>query len=73
MDSLVGPITDGILARILPQMKQLVANAAEGAEPVVRKVVVEEVLPKFGTVAVIGLAAGAAVAAAIGAYFASRR
>lgn len=54
-------------------MKTMVANAAEGAEPTIRRVVVEEVLPKFGTVAVIGLAAGAAVAAAIGAWFASRR
>lgn len=69
--------TDALLApamtAILPQVQAMVAKAAEAAEPTIRKVVVEDVLPKFGTALVISLVAGAVGAAAIGAWFATRR
>jgi len=73
MDTIVGPLTDQLVARILPQMKDMVARAAEGAEPTIRKVVIEEVLPKFGAATVLGMVAGAIGAAAIGSWFATRR
>lgn len=73
MDTIVGSIVDGMMARLSPKMTELVSNASSAAEPVVRRVVVEEVLPKFGLAAILGLAAGAAAAGAIGAYFATRR
>jgi hypothetical protein len=69
--SAIGPITDRITAALLPKMKEIVARASEAAEPTIRKVIVEEVLPKFGLSVVLGLVAGAAMAAAIGSYFAT--
>jgi len=70
-------MTDALLApamnAMLPQLKELVAKSAEASEPMIRRIVVEDVLPKFGTALVISLVAGAAVAAGIGAWFATRR
>ena len=66
------PIADKITAALLPKMKEIVASASEAAEPTIRKVVTEDVLPKFGLAVILGLAAGAAVAAAIGSHFATR-
>lgn len=71
--SAIGPITDKITAALLPRMSEIVAQASEAAEPTIRRVMVEDVLPKFGLAVVVGLVAGAAIAAAIGAHFASRR
>jgi len=68
-EQLVGQIT----AALLPKLKESAVAAAEAAEPMIRRVVVEEVLPKFGFATVLGLAAGAAIAAAIGAHYATRR
>jgi hypothetical protein len=73
LSSAIMPIADKITAALLPKMKEIVASASEAAEPTIRKVVVEDVLPKFGFAVVLGLATGAAVAAAIGSYFATRR
>lgn len=73
MDTIVGPIVEQMMAQIMPKMNVLVANASEAAEPVIRRVVVEEVLPKFGGAVVLGLALGAVAAAAIGSHYASRR
>lgn len=68
----VAPIVNQITAALLPKMKEIVARSAEAAEPTIRKVVVEDVLPKFGLAVVLALVAGAAVAAAVGSYFATR-
>lgn len=73
IDSVVGGIADKIVASLMPRMKEVVAQASEAAEPTIRKVIQEDVLPKFGIAVVLGLAAGAAMAAAIGSYFATRR
>jgi hypothetical protein len=67
----VMPIADKITAALLPRMKEIVASASEAAEPTIRKVITEDVLPKFGLATILGLVAGAAVAAAIGSYFAT--
>lgn len=66
------PVADRITAALLPRMKEIVAKSAEAAEPTIRKVVTEDVLPKFGLATVLGLVAGAVAAAAIGSYFATR-
>lgn len=73
MDNIVGQIVDQMLARINPKMTELVGNASKAAEPVIRRVVVEEVLPKFGTATVLGMALGAVAAAFVGSWFATRR
>lgn len=68
----IAPIADRITAALMPRMTEIVRNASEAAEPTIRKVVTEDVLPKFGAAILVALVAGAAVAAAIGAHFASR-
>jgi len=72
LSAAIMPIADKITAALLPRMKEIVASASEAAEPTIRKVMVEDVLPKFGLAVVLALVAGAAVAAAIGSHFASR-
>ena len=71
LSAAIMPIADKITAALLPRMKEIVASASEAAEPTIRKVIVEEVLPKFGLATVLGLVAGAVMAAAIGSYFAT--
>lgn len=73
IDSVVSGIADQIVTALMPRMKEVVAQASEAAEPTIRKVINEDVLPKFGFATVLGLAAGAAIAAAVGSYFATRR
>lgn len=70
--SALSPIADQIVSALMPKMKELVANASQSAKPVIEQVMTETVLPKFGLAVVLGLAAGAAVAAAIGSHFAMR-
>lgn len=56
--SVTSGVTDAVADAIMPKLKDFM---------------VEEILPRFGLAVVIGLAAGAAIAAAIGAHFATRR
>lgn len=56
--SVTSGVTDAVADAIMPKLKDFM---------------IEEILPKFGLAVVIGLAAGAALAAAIGAHFATRR
>ncbi len=69
----LGPVTDQITAALLPKMKEIVAKASEAAEPTIRTVIREDVMPTLGLIVVLGLAAGAVAASAIGSYFATRR
>lgn len=73
MDTIVGPVADKLMAALLPRMQELVSNASKGAEPMIRRVVQEDVLPKFGTATLIGMVAGGVAAAFVGAWFATRR
>lgn len=73
IETVVGGIADQIVTALMPKMKLIVAEASVSAEPAVRKVLREEVLPTFGFATVLGLAALGAVAAAVGSYFATRR
>lgn len=68
-DALLAPVT----AALLPQLKDIVAKSAEASEPMIRRIVVEDVLPKFGTAVVLGMLVGAISAAAVGSWFATRR
>lgn len=68
-DALLAPVT----AALLPQLKDIVAKSAEASEPMIRRIVVEDVLPKFGTAVVLGMLLGAISAAAVGSWFATRR
>jgi hypothetical protein len=68
-DALLAPLT----AAVLPQLKAIVAQSAEASEPMIRRIVVEDVLPKFGMAVVLGMLVGGIAAAAIGSWFATRR
>lgn len=73
METLVGPLAEKIYKALEPRVTDIVSRASQAAEPTIRAVVREEILPRVGLVTVIGLAAMGAVAAAIGSYFATRR
>jgi len=73
LEAIVGRAADRIFNALLPKMKEIVAQASQAAEPTIRTVIREEVLPKFGLAAVLGLAAMGAISAAIGSWFATRR
>lgn len=68
-DALLAPVT----AALVPQLKEIVAKSAEASEPMIRRIIVEDVLPKFGLAVIIGLVGGAVASAAIGSWFATRR
>lgn len=59
-------IADKIVNAMLPSLTPIVQKASEAAEPTIRTVIREEVMPKVGMYSVVGLAAVAAVAALIG-------
>jgi hypothetical protein len=71
-DDAIAGTTDRIVAALLPKLMPIVKQAAEAAEPTIRTVVREEVIPQAGVWAVAGLAAAAAVGAIVG-YLVSRR
>lgn len=73
IDTAVSAMTKRAMDAMMPHIKQAIAEGAKAAEPTIRKVVVEDVLPKFGLAVVLGIAAGAAISAAIGSHFATRR
>lgn len=68
-DALLAPVMNAML----PQLKDIVAKSAEASEPMIRRIVVEDVLPKFGMAVVLGMLVGGIAAAAIGSWFATRR
>lgn len=68
----VATITGRLVDQMLPKLKEIVARASEAAEPTIRTVVREEIVPKVGLSVVLGLAAMGAIAAAIGSYFATK-
>ncbi len=71
--AVVQPVADRIFNALLPRMKDIVARASEAAEPTIRKVIKEEVVPAIGLITILGLVAGAVAASAIGSYFATKR
>ena len=60
---------EAVLERLMPKIQEAAAKVAEAAQPTISRVIREDVAP--WTIA--GLVLGAAVAAAIGAYVATRR
>lgn len=66
-------IVKGIVESIKPELKDLVASAAQAAEPTIQKVVREEVMPKVTLGLVVGMIGTAGVAAVIGSLFARGR
>jgi hypothetical protein len=65
-------VADKIVAALLPRLKPIVKAAAEAAEPTIRTVIREEVMPKVAAYGGIGLLGVAALAAVIGAAMARR-
>jgi len=72
LEDAVSGVSDKIVAALLPKLTPIVQNAAMAAEPTIRTVVREEVVPQLGTWLVVGLAAVAAVSAGIGVAMAKR-
>jgi class 3 adenylate cyclase len=72
-DDFFANLTAKIGEKMLPLVKDAVAKASTSAEPMIRRVIKEDVVPKVGLYIVIGLAGLAAVSAAIGSYMATRR
>lgn len=72
LDSTITAMTQRAVDAMMPAIKDAIAKGASAAEPTIRKVVVQDVLPKFGLAVVLGIAAGAAISAAIGSHFATR-
>jgi hypothetical protein len=64
-DPLLSPIVDALI----PEIKRATMAAAEASEPMIRRVIVNDFVPYV----VLGLVLGAAVSAAIGSWFATRR
>jgi hypothetical protein len=63
------PIMSPIVDALIPEIKRATLAAVEASEPMVRRLIQRDVIPYV----VVGLALGAALSAAIGAWFATRR
>lgn len=68
-DAVVGALTDQIITAMMPKLKTAMATAAESATPMAKQIIQEDVVPMV----LVGLGVGAALAAAIGSWFATRR
>lgn len=56
-------VADQLVPALTPALKDIVAKAAEAAEPTIRTVVREEVMPKAGLYLLLGFAAAGLVGA----------
>lgn len=71
LSEVVSNITQQIVNAALPTLKEAVAASAEAAEPTIRRVVNEDVMPKVTLGIVVGMIGVAGVSALIGSLFAS--
>lgn len=62
----IGATTDKIVAALLPKLTPIVADAAKAAEPTIRTVVREEVIPQAGTWLIVGLGVAAIIGGVVG-------
>lgn len=72
MGDLVSDIADKIVVAVTPHLTQLTASAAEAAQPVMSRVVREDVIPAAAPYIVLGMIGLGIVAATIGALLARR-
>jgi uncharacterized membrane protein YfcA len=63
------PILTPIIDALIPEIKRASLAAAAASEPMIRRVIQKDVIPYI----VVAIALGAALSAAIGAWFATRR
>jgi hypothetical protein len=71
LSEVISNITKQIVDAALPTLKEAVAASAEAAEPTIRRVVNEDVMPKVTLGIVVGMIGVAGVSALIGSLFAS--
>lgn len=69
---MVGALTKKVLDGMVPELKATVLKASEAAEPTIRKVVREDVVPAVGAYVIAGMAAVAVVSSLIGGAMARR-
>ena len=67
-----GRIVDTLIRELTPRLSSLVAEISQAAEPTIRTVVREELAPKVGMYAAVGLLTAGVISGIVGAYFASR-
>src|SRR3990167_890069 len=72
LNAIVKAVVDNVMAAAMPTLKDIVAKSAEAAEPTIRTVVREEVMPKVTLGVVAGMLGVGGIAALIGSFFASR-
>lgn len=71
-DDAIGATTDRIVAALLPKLTPIVAESAKAAEPTIRTVVREEVIPQAGTWLVVGLGVAAVIGGVVGVVMSRR-
>jgi hypothetical protein len=72
LEDAVSGVSDKIVAALLPKLEPIVANAALAAEPTIKTVMEETVIPQVGTWTVVGLGVAAAIGALVGTWVAKR-
>jgi hypothetical protein len=72
LEATVSNIADRIVDAVLPRLTPIVQQAAEAAEPTIRTVVKEEVVPQMAIYGLGGIALVGLIGAAVGSWFASR-
>ena len=65
-------IANKIVVAFTPQLQELTAKAAEAAQPVISRVVREDVIPGVGPYIIVGMIGLGAIAAVIGAAMARK-
>jgi hypothetical protein len=71
-DEAIAGTTDRIVAALLPKLVPIVEKAAQAAEPTIRTVVREEVIPQAGTWLVVGLGVAAVIGGVVGVMMSRR-
>lgn len=73
MGDVAGDVAAAIVTAIKPQLAELTAEAAKAADPVITRIIHEEVIPGVAPYIVVGMIGLGAIAATIGVLLARRR
>lgn len=70
--AITGDLTDRVTAALLPKLSEIVARTSQAAEPTIRRVIQEDVLPPLGLFVILGFGLMAVTSAGIGSYYATK-
>lgn len=68
----IRPILVSTMEKIMPQVQAQAMKLAESAEPMIRRVVVEEVVPRTSAAIFGSVVTGALIGALVGSWFATK-